>query len=191
MINYIISPGYTNSGPDHWQTHIETRLTNVVRVSQRDWLNVQREQWIDGVQRAVSAVPAEDPVILIGHSCGSNAIAQWAVENPDNAHISHIILVAPADCISADVPPAIRGQGRLPDCPLPYPTTLVRSDEDPFLPDPIGKKLSSSWRVVAEHVVHGGGHLATSDGYGRWPWMEQLISSITRDASQIGTIKYG
>ncbi|AOM41897.1 alpha/beta hydrolase [Xenorhabdus hominickii] len=34
---YLIVPGYTNSGPDHWQSHLERKYLNVTRVQQDNW----------------------------------------------------------------------------------------------------------------------------------------------------------
>ncbi|WP_237385764.1 alpha/beta hydrolase [Xenorhabdus sp. Sc-CR9] len=32
---YLIVPGYTNSGPDHWQSHLERKCSRIWRMASR------------------------------------------------------------------------------------------------------------------------------------------------------------
>ena len=41
----IMVPGYTNSGPDHWQSRWEVKLSTARRVSQDDWHKPVVEDW--------------------------------------------------------------------------------------------------------------------------------------------------
>lgn len=50
-------------------------------------------------------------------------------------------------------------------------TTLVCSDGDPYNPDGEGRTLAESMGARL-HVVPGGGHLSSDDGYGPWPAVE-------------------
>ena len=64
----LIVPGYTNSGPDHWQTRWETKLSTARRVEQAEWSKPVREDWTASVAKAVNE--AERPVVIVAHSLG-------------------------------------------------------------------------------------------------------------------------
>ena len=44
-VDILIIPGWSSSGPDHWQTRWETRLPNARRVEQEDWYKPTRDGW--------------------------------------------------------------------------------------------------------------------------------------------------
>ncbi|PYC78244.1 alpha/beta hydrolase [Streptomyces tateyamensis] len=174
-MHFLTVPGYTGSGPDHWQTHLEQEFADFSRVVQRDWETVDRDRWVARLDEVVRGTDGE--VFLIGHSCGAVTIAQWAATRYDRRVVG-ALLVAPADIDAPDALPAIRPQAPLPSCELPVPTHLVVSDDDPFLTLDRGRELALTWGSTLE-VVPGGGHLATRDGYGRWEYAAQLVARLT------------
>src|SRR5690606_18116691 len=48
----LIIPGYTNSGPDHWQSRWQSRLSTARRVEQKEWSKPVREDWVAKVVEA-------------------------------------------------------------------------------------------------------------------------------------------
>src|SRR5690606_16603888 len=64
----LIIPGYTNSGPDHWQTRWENKLSTARRVEQAEWSKPVREDWVANVVQAIEE--AVRPVVLVAHSLG-------------------------------------------------------------------------------------------------------------------------
>ena len=54
----VVVPGYTNSGPDHWQTRWQRKLSTARRVEQDDWDRPVREAWIGAARRDGGALPA-------------------------------------------------------------------------------------------------------------------------------------
>ncbi len=64
----LIVPGYTNSGPDHWQSRWQARLSTARRVEQAEWSKPVRDDWTANVAKAVNE--AERPVVVIAHSLG-------------------------------------------------------------------------------------------------------------------------
>ena len=70
----LIIPGYTNSGPDHWQTGWEQKLSTARRVEQAEWSKPVRQDWTAAVANAVNQ--AEKPVVLVAHSLGVAAAIQ-------------------------------------------------------------------------------------------------------------------
>ncbi|MER8031640.1 alpha/beta hydrolase [Streptomyces bauhiniae] len=174
-MRFLTVPGYTGSGPDHWQTHLEQDFAGFSRVVQRDWETVDRDRWVGRLDEVVRRSAEE--VFLVGHSCGSVTIAQWAATRYDS-RVAGALLVAPADTEAAGALPAIKPQAPMPAVELPLPTHLVVSDDDPFLSLGRGRELARTWGSSIE-VVPGGGHLATRDGYGRWAHAAELLEELS------------
>jgi predicted alpha/beta hydrolase family esterase len=67
----LIIPGLGGSGPDHWQTRWEQKLSTARRVHQRDWDKPQRDEWVAAIAAAIQT--ATRSVILVAHSLGAFA----------------------------------------------------------------------------------------------------------------------
>src|SRR5690606_4748374 len=73
---FLVLPGYQNSEPSHWQSIWERQFPKQFkRVEQDDWENPMVDQWTKRIDEYVEK--AETPVVLIGHSLGSNAAVHW------------------------------------------------------------------------------------------------------------------
>lgn len=171
----VIVPGYTNSGPLHWQTLLEHKFANVVRINQLDWENPVREQWIKGLNNTLEM--SHGNIILVGHSCGAVTIAQWA-EHYENNHVKGALLVAPADVDATNAISPIHVQRPLPKSTLPFPSILVSSDNDPHITLEKSKELAACWGSEFV-VIAGGGHIHTDSGFGEWPDCELLINKLS------------
>ena len=64
-VEILIVPGYTNSGPDHWQTRWEQKLSTARRVEQEQWSKPERDVWVDKLIDEVNK--ATKPVVLVAH----------------------------------------------------------------------------------------------------------------------------
>jgi predicted alpha/beta hydrolase family esterase len=69
----LIVPGLTNSGPDHWQSRWQHKLSTARRVEQDDWERPRLDAWTAGLRNAVAS--ASKPVVLVAHSLGVLAVA--------------------------------------------------------------------------------------------------------------------
>lgn len=56
METILIVPGLGDSGPDHWQTWLQARLQNSLRVVQPDWHKPNLGVWRRTVRQAVRLV---------------------------------------------------------------------------------------------------------------------------------------
>ena len=172
---FLIVPGYTNSGPEHWQSYMERKYANVSRVIQDDWNNPDRSNWVERLAAFIKQTPGD--IVLVGHSCGAVAIAQWASIHSEE-RVKAAVLVAPADVDSETALNEIRQQGPLPSKRLAFPTLLICSDNDEHLSLAKAEVLASAWgseiRVIAK-----AGHIHTAAGYGEWLTGEQLIENFT------------
>ena len=123
----LILPGINNSGPAHWQTLWERRLPQARRVVERDWDHPDRGEWVAALDRAVAeAGPAP---ILVAHSLGCLQVVHWAAHGA--RHIGAALLVAPPDPDAPGFPDVVTGFSPLPLVPLPFPSALVASTNDP------------------------------------------------------------
>ncbi|WP_206604036.1 RBBP9/YdeN family alpha/beta hydrolase [Chimaeribacter californicus] len=184
-MQFITVPGYTNSGPQHWQTLLEQKYPQIIRVQQQDWECPARQAWIDGITATLAPLTGE--VMLIGHSCGAVAITQWAAHssamNNAGLNIKGALLVAPADVDAPDALEAIRVQRPLSLAPLPFPSMLVASDNDEHLSLTRANQLATAWGSELI-IIRGGGHLHSAAGYGEWPLCEVLINQLSGNQLQ-------
>ncbi|AQT42751.1 hypothetical protein BBC0178_012840 [Bartonella apihabitans] len=67
-VDILIVPGYQGSGPDHWQTRWEQKLSTAHRVEQAEWSKPVREDWTRELIKEVEA--AQKPVVIVAHSLG-------------------------------------------------------------------------------------------------------------------------
>ena len=77
----LIIPGLGDSGPDHWQSRWEAKLSTARRVPQKDWDCPRLADWREAIAQAVAE--AERPVILVAHSLGAIVAADIAAEFGD------------------------------------------------------------------------------------------------------------
>ncbi len=161
----LIIPGLGNSGPGHWQTRWESRLPTARRVEQADFGAPDRDAW---VARLVAAVEeATRPVVLVAHALGVVTVAHAAPALAGK--VAAAFLVAPPDTGRAGAPAEVaRSFGDVPREPLPFPSMLVASRNDPECSFEAADDLASSWGSV---LVDAGdsGRIDESSGHGPWP----------------------
>ncbi|MCM2441884.1 serine hydrolase family protein [Agrobacterium vitis] len=161
----LIVPGYTNSGPDHWQSRWEGKLSTARRVEQAEWAKPVREDWVKRLVEEVNR--AEKPVVLVGHSLGVPTIVH-AVPHFQRK-VAGAFLVAPPDVANSAIRPRhLMTFGPYPRTPLPFPTLIVASRNDPFGTYDHAEDIAKAWGGL---VVDAGeaGHLNAESGHGPWP----------------------
>ncbi len=122
-------PGLGGSGPDHWQSRWERRYGDA-RLEQRSWDAPQWTTWSAALEARVAR--ASGPVVLVAHSLGCSLVARWAIETLRAPRAA--LLVAPADIDAhAAALPAVQSFAPLSLRPLPFATTVVASDDDPYV----------------------------------------------------------
>jgi predicted alpha/beta hydrolase family esterase len=161
----LVVPGYTNSGPDHWQSRWQERLSTARRVTQESWDQPEPEAWRDAVIAAVQA--SRRPVVLVAHSLGVISCVQAAPYLP-KAAVAGAFLVALPDIERPDTPAVLRAFAPIPREPLPFPSLLVASRTDPYTAYDRAGEFASAWG--AELVDAGeSSHLNAESGHGPWP----------------------
>ena len=176
-------PGIGNSGPQHWQSLWERRQAWLQRVEQSDWDNPACADWVATLQRAIAAEPL--PIVLVAHSLGCLLAAHWAAGVGAGAGagargaVLGALLVAPPDPQGPAFPPQARGFTPLPLDPLPFPSILVCSSNDPYCSPGRAEAFSRAWN---SRIVHVGaqGHVNASSGLGEWSEGFELLRDLTR-----------
>lgn len=161
----LIVPGYSNSGPDHWQSRWQRNLSTARRVEQAAWSKPVREDWVLRMTEAVNA--CRRPVVIVAHSLGV-ATAIQAI--PDYGRpIAGAFLVAPPDLADPTIRPKhFMTFGPYPQAPLPFPSVVVASRNDPFGSFERAGETAHQWGSL---LIDAGrsGHLNAESGHGPWP----------------------
>lgn len=162
----LIIPGWSGSGPDHWQSRWAAKLSTARVVEQEDWYKPSRHLWADRIVQAVRA--ATRPVVLVAHSAGVSAVAH-AAEHMHPGEVAGAFLVAPA---SERAKAAIPGMGAdfIPHrrAILPFRSVLIASTDDPYCTPEEARALAEAWG--AQFVDAGeSGHINSESGHGPWP----------------------
>lgn len=164
-VDILFVPGLGASGPDHWQTRWQARLSTARRVEQDDWEQPLRERWVARIVAA--ATDATLPVVVVAHSLGVIAVVHAAPRLP--AAVVGAFLVAPPDDASlATLPQIDPAFAPIPRDPLPFPCVLVASSNDPYCSRIAAADLSSAWGAAFTDAGEAG-HINAESGHGPWP----------------------
>ena len=161
----LIVPGYKGSGPDHWQSRWEAKLSAAHRVAMGDWHKPVFEDWKKNLIEAVNA--AEKPVLLVGHSIGSQVIVRAASEF--QKPVAGAFLVAPPDVENPSIRPRhLLTFGPASTDPLPFPSVTIASQNDPFCAFEKAEEMAASWGSLFMDAGQSG-HINHESGHGPWP----------------------
>jgi hypothetical protein len=176
----VIVPGLRDDVPDHWQTLLAARLPNSITVPRMETNKLSCAAWVAQVEQTLAEV--DGPVILVAHSGGVMMVVHWAQRHHRPIHGA--LLAAPADLESplpAGYPTqdVLRQGGWLPipRAPLPFPSIVAASTNDPLARYERVSQLAKDWgsRLVNIGAV---GHLNPAAGFGEWPSARDFISRL-------------
>lgn len=161
----LIVPGYTNSGPEHWQSRWQEKLSTARRVEQTEWSKPVKEDWVARLVEEVNACTR--PVVLVAHSLGVPTVMHAL---PQISHrIAGAMLVAPPDVANPDIRPKhLMTFGPYPRDPLPFPAITIASQNDPFGTYEHAGDIANAWGSL---LIDAGmsGHINAESGHGPWP----------------------
>jgi predicted alpha/beta hydrolase family esterase len=178
-------PGLGGSGPSHWQTLWEQSRPDTTRVELGMWDTPHRNAWVTKLDQAIRQ--AQAPVVLAAHSLGCLAVAWWAelAGQPFGWPVAGALLVAPADVDRERTPDPLATFRPTPRKPLPFPSILVSSSDDPWISTQHARDLANSWGSF--HVDAGPqGHLNAASGIGWWEEGQALLDRVLDAASDRG-----
>jgi predicted alpha/beta hydrolase family esterase len=175
-------PGLGGSGPSHWQTLWESARPDTVRVELGMWNTPHRNAWVTKLDQAIRQ--AQAPVILAAHSLGCLAVAWWAelTRQPYGWPVAGALLVAPADVDRPSAQDELKAFGPTPTAPLPFPSIVVASQDDPWIGIDRAHSLAVGW---GSHFIDAGaqGHLNAASGIGWWSEGQELLDRVIAAAS--------
>ena len=191
----LIVPGWSSSGPDHWQSRWEKNVKTARRVEQQDWYAPNKTLWVARLIEEVAS--SVRPVVLVAHSLGVITVAQAAQKlgRLPGTPVAGAFLVAPADVENASGWPVTEGWtfensnaakapeaavthhhqsgdgggfAPIPMMPLPFPSALIASATDPYCSPARAKEFAAAWGSA---LIESGdvGHINTASGHGPWP----------------------
>jgi len=177
----LIVPGLRDHAPRHWQTLLIERLPRVRAVAPMGRDNLDCEVRVAAIERAAQAIAG--PLVIVAHSGGCIMVAQWAAltQRP----VQGALLATPPD-FETPLPEgyptldALDEAGWLPvpRAPLPFPSIVAASRNDPLARYERTAALADDWgsRLVDLGEV---GHLNPASGHGAWPRAEDLIAELS------------
>lgn len=167
-------PGWGGSSPTHWQSLWEASHPGMVRVEQASWGFPVRQVWVDRLKAVVSS--QTKPVVLVGHSLGVATIVHAAFQEA-LAGVAGAFLVAMPDVEREDFPPEIKGFSPLPRIPLPFPSLMVGSRNDPYIGGP---ELARWAEIFGAPYIDVGlrHHIGDAAGLGEWLEGKRLLGEF-------------
>jgi len=181
----FIVPGLRDAVAEHWQTLLEERLRTAgrpvagVAPMGRDDLSCSAR--VDAIERSAQSI--EGPIVVVAHSGGCIMLAHWARKT--RRAVRGALLATPPD-FEKPMPDgyptvdALRAGGWLPvpRAPLPFPSIVASSRNDPLASAERIAGLAADWgsRLVDLGEV---GHLNPASGYGVWPRAEEFIAELS------------
>ncbi|WP_426670753.1 RBBP9/YdeN family alpha/beta hydrolase [Mucilaginibacter sp. McL0603] len=166
-------PGIGGSGPQHWQSLWEKEY-GFIRIEQKEWDTPDRADWVANIQNAVSKYDPID-IILVGHSAVCGAIIEWTRQY--QTEIKGALLVAPADPEADTFPTGAVGFKPMPLINLPFPSIVVTSTNDYYVPLDCATQFAHSWGSELVNIGEAG-HINVSSGFGKWDEGLEILKKL-------------
>ena len=173
-------PGLREHVADHWQTRLAARLEHVRTVPPLTHDKLSLAARVVAIERELGLI--DGPVVIVAHSAGAIMTVHWAAAS--TRAIRGALLAAPADLESPmpDGYPTLDAleQGGwlpLPRRPLPFPSIVAASADDPLASFERTAELARAWssRLVGLGRV---GHLNPASGFGDWPRALDFVKEL-------------
>ncbi|WP_213958411.1 alpha/beta hydrolase [Variovorax sp. dw_954] len=179
----LIVPGLRDHVEEHWQTHLQRKLSSVrkvVCVPPLEADKLSRAARVAAIQRTVESI--DGPIVAVAHSAGVVMLVHWAQIHARK--LEGALLAAPPDFDSplpAGYPTldALQSNGWLPvpRRALPFSSIVAASTNDPLASFDSVTRMAKDWgsELVS---VGAAGHLNPASGFGPWPQAEALIGQL-------------
>ncbi|CAN7654950.1 RBBP9/YdeN family alpha/beta hydrolase [Pararhizobium sp. LjRoot238] len=160
----LILPGLNGSGEGHWQRYWAFDDPKAVVLEQANWSCPDLNDWRSGLEQALRA---SNGVWLVAHSLGCILAANLA-SSPLADKVRGALLVAPCDLETTErLHPCVLNFGRMPKQSLPFPSLIVGSLNDPYMPFGNLQRVAGHWGSDLIDIGEAG-HINVASGFGRW-----------------------
>lgn len=183
----VLVPGLRGDVADHWQTRLAATLPNVRMVPPLGGADPGLQTRVTLLDRVLAAV--DGPVVLVAHSAGVLVSVHWAARFHSAAVVGALLATPPT--LATELPreyPSIRdlrahGWLPIPRLPLPFPSIVAASGNDP-LANPVRlRSLARAWGSRV-HELGPVGHLNPASGFGEWPGALPLVDELLAASRQ-------
>lgn len=170
-------PGYTGSGPAHWQSLWEADDPAIRRLAPDSWDRPRLDDWIGALDRAVAEAAAQlgGPPVLVAHSLGCLLVAHWQAVR--TAPVRAALLVAVPDPDGPNFPAEAASFRNPPQGPLRFPSRAVASTDDPYAAMDYSRAQAGAWNCDLA-VIGAAGHINGDSALGRWPEGKALLDDL-------------
>jgi len=164
--DFLVLPGLSNAGVEHWQSYWCMSFANAARVLQDEWDMPDPAAWLARLDAAIAG--GKRPAILICHSLSCSLAAHWAARNRPG-RVKAVFMVSPSDVESpAHTPDSVRGFAPIPLVKFPVPVLVAASTNDPYVPIARAEELARAWGAEFCNVGELG-HINSATRLGYWP----------------------
>lgn len=167
----LLIPGYGQILPGHWLLRWRDKMATARVVKQTELHAPSKKEWLEKLVGEIEA--AKRPVVLVAHSLGCILVAHGAHALKDK--VKGAYLVAPSDWDREGLVEEFDGGDfkPVPTDPLPFPTHVVASRNDPYCTYERSEHLAKAWGATFQDAGEAG-HINLESGHGPWP--EGLMS---------------
>ena len=176
----VLVPGMREASSEHWQAILAARLPGARQVTPLGRTLRDVSEHVAALQQTLDDVAG--PVILVAHSAGVITTVHWASRH--RGRVVGALLATPPDLVTplaAEYPSldelADHGWLPVPTDPLPFPSILATSADDPLSDPARNRAFGKAWGSDVRDIG-AVGHLNPASGYGEWPDAQRLLDEL-------------
>jgi uncharacterized protein len=166
----LVIPGYNGSGPTHWQARMLAKLSTARIVVQQNWNYPSLDDAIGEIVNTVEN--AARPIVFVAHSAG-NVLVAHAMPTLLQCGLADrvkggFLVAVPSEVALAELPNIDPAFAAVPRAPLPFPSVVVASSNDPHASLEQSADIALAWGAK---LLEAGeqGHINEASGHGPWP----------------------
>ena len=182
-LTFVLVPGLRDHVEEHWQTYLQKELPRAVTVPPLERDKLSRSARVEALAQTLKSV--EGPVVLIAHSAGAITTVHWAMQS--QRPVRGALLATPSN-LGVSLPqgyPSLEDLQAnqwtpIPRAPLPFPTIVAASRNDPLARFEWAQQMASAWGARLADLGEVG-HLNPASGYGPWSGVHSLLRELVDD----------
>lgn len=179
-VTFVLVPGLRDHVEEHWQTYLQKELPRAVTVPPLERDKLSRAARVNALVETLEGVQGD--VVLVAHSAGSITTVHWAMQS--TRPVRGALLATPSN-LAEQLPqgyPSLEdlqanGWNPIPRSPLPFPTIVAASRNDPLARFEWAEKMAADWGARLADLGEVG-HLNPASGFGRWSGVHALLQEL-------------